>query len=225
MPVQRFQAFISYTSELKTECEAVVQACHELSVVPFDYQKVAANGDSPREYVERELIRSDIYLGILGGRHGSVYPPPPDRSVVEFEFENFRAHPGLRLTALFHKVLPPEDIEPLQARFRSKTTGFESKVWRRDFDSIDRLCAEVKKAINAWLINRALPLAQEEERHRQKWRPVITALAAVFGALVVITAFVSLALPSILPRDVALMIVGCEGTAIIMSFFFLLFVL
>lgn len=224
MPVERLQAFISYTSELKPECDAVAQLCHDLMVVPFDYQTVAANGDSPREYVERELTVSDIYLGILGGRHGSAYPPPEDRSVVEFEFEHFRSQQGLRLTAVFHKLLPSEEIEPLQAKFRSKTTGFESKVWRRDFDSIDRLCAEVTKAIHGFLVKNHLPLKREQESHRQKWRTVIMSIAGVCAALVVITAFISLALP-ILPREISLIVIGCLAMAIIMSVFFVQFVL
>jgi uncharacterized protein DUF4062 len=226
MPVERPQAFISYTSDLKPECDAVFDLCNDMWVVPFDYQRVGANGNSPEEYLDRELAlsRSDIYLGILGGRHGSLWPPPADRSAVEGEFERFRGQPGLRRTAVFHKQLPAEQIEPLQALFRSRTADFKTGVWKRDFDSIQTLCAEVRRAIEQFLAENHLPLQRAQEKQRKKWQPVIVGMAAVCAALVVITAIVSLATP-MLPREISMVIISCLATAIMMSLLFVQFVL
>lgn len=224
MPVQRYQAFISYTSDLKPECDAVAQVCYDMDLVPFDYQKVAANGDSPEEYLRtRSLSESDIYLGILGGKFGSLWSPPPDRSAVEGEFDTFRDQKGLRLTAVFHKQLRPEEIELLQARFRSKTSDFKTGVWKRDFDKTETLCDEVRRAITQFLLRISLPVHRDRETPRQKLRRVIITIAAVCAALVVITAITSLA-SSILPRESAMVIIGCLATAIIMCLFFERFV-
>jgi hypothetical protein len=225
MPVQRFQAFISYTSELKAECDAVAEVCHEMEVVPFDYQKVGANGDSPEEYLRtRSLAQSDIYLGILGGRFGSLWSPPPDRSAVEGEFETFRKQGGFRLTAVFHKQLRPEEIELLQAKFRSRTADFKTGVWKRDFDSIERLCDEVTRAITRFLNRRSLPVLRDQESHRQKWLPILIWIAIVCAVLVGITALLSLAVP-ILPRDISLFAMGCLTTTIILVLGFVQLVL
>jgi hypothetical protein len=223
MPVPRFQAFISYTSDLKPECDAVAEVCYDMEFVPFDYQKVGANGDSPEEYLRtRALADSDIYLGILGGKFGSMWSPPPDRSAVEGEFDTFRDQGGLRLTAVFHKQLRADEIEVLQAKFRSKTANFKTGVWKRDFDTPEKLGNEVRKAITQFLVRRTLPVLRDQETHRQKWTPVIIWIAIVCAVLVGITALLSLAVP-ILPREVALFVMGCLTMAIILPLGFVQF--
>lgn len=220
MPSENMQAFISYTSELRAECDAVIEVCQEMKLTPFDYQRVSANSNSPRDVVERELTMSEIYLGIIGGRHGSVHPPPEDRSVVEFEFETFEKQGGLRLTAVFPKVLPPEEIEPLQQRFRSKFSGFTSRVWKRDFDSIEKLQIEVREAILTWLIRTNHPRKAAEEADVKKSLRTITLIAGILVALAALVAIIYVAVQPDFSNVIVAAMIACSSVAIVICILF-----
>lgn len=199
--------------------------CRDLKLTPFDYQRVPANPNPPRERVDRELTRSEIYLGILGGKHGTAYPPPAGRSVVEYEFETFYGQDGLRLTAVFPKTLPPGDIEPLQEKFRSRLSGFTSKVWTRNFDSTDKLRAEVRDAIQEWLVDTNYDRKKAEEKDVRRSLRTITLSAGILVAFAILIAIIFIALQPAVSTTTVCAMIACPLMGILICLLFVQFLL
>jgi hypothetical protein len=217
MTVEKISAFISSTSDLRTEREAVREVCAMLKVEPFLYEEVPANSASPESFLREVIGASEIYVGLLGGRYGSFYPPQNERSIVEFEFDEACNRHGLHLTAVFPKVLPPENVEPLQEKFRKKVGGFGNEgVWIRTFDSIERLKTEVRDSITFWLGDVFIKYKRGEEPGAARDHRRVKGIAGILAGIGALTSLVFALLPfSITSRTVAIAI-GCLAVGILL---------
>src|SRR5215216_3676493 len=188
MTIEKISVFISSTSDLHEEREAVKEVCHELRIEPFDYKDVPANSSSPEKLLIEQIARAEVFVGVLGGRYGSLYPPKNECSVVEFEINQAQVRRGARLTAIFPKLLPPQKVEPLQEEFRSRISDIRG-IWIKTFDSVENLKTEVRRSITNWLADWFIKRKHAEEpdvdaSHRK--------VKAVAGILAGIAALVSL---------------------------------
>jgi hypothetical protein len=214
--IEKILAFISSTSDLKAERQAVKEVVASLKIEPFLYEEVSANSASPEDFIRGIINKSEIYVGLLGGKYGSVYPPRNDRSIVEFEFDEARARPGLHLTAIFPKALPPEEIEPRQQELRTRAGGFQG-IWLKTYDSIEKLKSEVRDSIAQWLATVFIERKTQEEpivvKHHRK-------LTGIAGFLAGTAALLTLLSFTILPIGVnsrtAAIAIGCFAIGILL---------
>ena len=142
--------FVSSTSDLKEEREAVNEEVTDRWLEAFLYEHVGANSASPEPYVLEKIRNSEGFIGILGGKYGSLYPPENVKSICEFEFDEASLKPGRRLM-IFPKMLSDVEIEAAQKVFRNRIDRFPDGVWRTPFDSIEALRRAVRNAVREWL--------------------------------------------------------------------------
>jgi hypothetical protein len=131
-----WRVFLSHTSELRdypaprsfaaAAEAAVVRAGHAVS----DMVYFAARDDACPELCARMIRRSDVYVGIVGARYGSVVRGRPDRSYVELEFDIATALGIPRLVFLIGA-----DTPSLPANFQSpgrcaRQTAFRERLLR-----------------------------------------------------------------------------------------------
>jgi len=145
--------FISSTSDLKAERQALEQELHSLYKL-FLYEDFGAGGDSaghtsPEDILREQLKKTDVFICLLGSRYGSIYK---DKSIVEWEFATARSFQGVQIMP-FIKVVPPEQIEARQNSFIQSLTGFgPGGMWCERFDSAPNLVKLVREALEKWLI-------------------------------------------------------------------------
>ena len=194
MSVVKISAFISSTSDLNEEREAVKEVCNMLKVEPFDYKVVPANSASPESLLRKEIGRAEIFIGVLGGKYGSLYPPQNDRSVVEFEFEEARGRPPDYLTAVFPKVLPPDNVEEPQEKFRKRISDIRG-IWVKTFDSVEKLKNEVRDSITHWLADFYITYKQAEEPAMVKDHRKVIGMAGLLAGIAVLGSLLTLISP------------------------------
>ena len=89
-----WRVFLSHTSELRnfpdlqrsyvTAVEnAIIAAGHAIEVM----RNFAASGESPRQVCIRKVKKCDVYVAVLGLRHGSPVRDMPEKSYTELEFD------------------------------------------------------------------------------------------------------------------------------------------
>jgi hypothetical protein len=151
--------FISSTSDLKAERQALKDAedLRDLCNL-FLYEDFGAGSDeegntSPESILREKLEKSDVFVCLLGPRHGSLYKPPVDkRSIVEWEFDTAQTR---RLVIMpFRKTVPKEQIEPSQLGFISRVSAFREEDggrWGGEFDSPETLVKLVRESLVKWL--------------------------------------------------------------------------
>lgn len=194
MPIELDQAFISYTSDLEEECDAAIDVCRRQKVFAFSYKDVAANKDRPIDLILEELQRSDIYLGILGGKHGTEYPPPEGRSIVQFEYESFVEHKRSHAKhayqiGIYPKVLPDDKIDPKQLLFRKTISSFENGNYIGMFDTIPKLREEISVTLGNWKGHRQNARNHQEEPDKARVHRVVPRVAmtiVIFAVLVTV---------------------------------------
>jgi hypothetical protein len=145
MTIQVKSLFVSSTADLTEEREAVQDIIHkyrvERQILPYISDFDMRPGDTPEERLRGEIRNTDLFMMILGGRHGSPYPraeKEPPSSICEWEFEQAKKR-RLRILAM-EKVMPPEAIEEPQRRFRERVRALCSGKWRKTFSNREEFC-------------------------------------------------------------------------------------
>jgi hypothetical protein len=218
MPVELDQAFISYTSDLQEECDAAIDVCRRLRVFAFAYVDQGATKERPIEVILRELLNSDVYLGILGGRLGHEYPPPEGRSIVEFEHDSFRElrKNGSYQVGIYPKVLPDDSIEPKQRVLRARMSDFVDGRYVGKFVSIPELREQISITLGNWKGDRQNTRNKKEEpdkaRIHRNARLIATTIAASAVLVTAVWAIFTLGLSS---NPVAIMLI-CVAWSILL---------
>lgn len=152
MPATKLRAFISSTSDVVEEREALAEAL-PLSFEAYRYEKDRARKSSPRAHLEAVLSETDVFIGVLGARYGSVYPDcEGDPSIVKWEFETARGQEQTEVMA-FKKTLDAGEIEPRQKRFLEELSHFVSGGWLLDYGSTSELTTRVRDSLLEWLVD------------------------------------------------------------------------
>jgi hypothetical protein len=155
MPIQLESLFVSSTSDLAEEREAVQNVIREHRVerqlLPYISDFDMRPGETPEERVREEIRNADLFIIILGGRYGSLYPKaekPAPPSICEWEFEEARKR-GVMMLSL-EKMLLPETIEEPQRRFRERVRQFCSGTWQKTFSNREEFSKILVGTLIAW---------------------------------------------------------------------------
>ena len=177
--------FVSSTSDLPDDRAAVRDALAEHEVDVYLYED-DVSGTSPRQHLEEILSRTDVYIGLFGGRYGSLLPgSDPEASIVEWEYDQASAREETAVFAL--QKTDVDSVEAKQARFLQKVQSFDG-AWVKPYASIQELKRRVRRAYNRYL-NRfyALYFEAGESRARagqgsagfSRHLPIVVAIAAL----------------------------------------------
>jgi hypothetical protein len=139
------KVFISGTQkDLTPERQAVERAIHSIKWEALRAETYGSQPMPSRAACQEMVERSDIYLGLYGGRYGWVIPGD-DLSVTEFEFNEARRL-GKPMLVYVKEVPDEKSIEPRQAAFLERVEDFDTGFFRRPrFTSTQELGKWVKE--------------------------------------------------------------------------------
>jgi hypothetical protein len=142
--------FVSHTRELEKEVGLLKRRLPEFYHL-YSYLNRGADGRPIREILREEIDGSNVFVGLVGHRHGSSYDAT--RSNVEWEFETATDRRDLEML-VFLKVAESEAaVDPPQREFRKRLApgvGLSGR-WVRFFDTSRGLLAEVRASLEEWL--------------------------------------------------------------------------
>lgn len=161
--------FISSTSDLKAEREAVAQRLRP-DLEPFLYEEHAAASGTPQDVCRQWLESTDCFVGLAGPHYGSVYPgEKPERSICEWEYEVARTQPGCE-RMVFIQDPPAAPVEPRQQQFIQRLRGdFRTGEWCKNFESPKDLVVSVLQAVVHWQGQFWHPVQREAGRRVGAW--------------------------------------------------------
>ncbi|HEU4593621.1 MAG TPA: DUF4062 domain-containing protein [Pyrinomonadaceae bacterium] len=176
--ISKFLVFISSTSDLRDERQALKQLLGKFGIYePYLYEDEPARRDSPEERCREMVQRSSAFVGLLGGRYGTPYPPPGDSgSIVEWEFDTAHSREDLGLIAVMIKRIPPAQVEPPQLKFIERVRDFRG-VWCKEYSTPDDLGEEVLKSLVRWTGEVAQASIEEEQGFKRRLRRVLRPVA------------------------------------------------
>jgi tetratricopeptide (TPR) repeat protein len=184
------EVFVSHTSELdswpeppqRPSVQAALDAVAAARMVPVDMRYFATAPASPAEVCRERVLQSQVYVGVIGFRYGSLVPGL-DVSYTELEFDTATEVGLPRLILMLRH--PPSDACLVDAdrtridRFRDKLTG-GSGVTVAWFDTADRLQYEVYRG----LINLLPTMEVEAGLFEGQRRPTVAGLPHPTGRFI-----------------------------------------
>lgn len=173
---RKVNVFISSTSDLAAERAALGAAVPRQNFDVYLYENDQARKMPPREWLQRVLLRTDLLVGVLGARFGSVYPDTSDRSIVQWEIETAASQENTEVMAYLKEYDSPEAIEPEQLALRQAIGNFTTGIWKKQFRRVEDLVEIFRGDLIAWLAD------SFQERHvprRGKTFAVIVAVSAL----------------------------------------------
>jgi hypothetical protein len=165
--------FVSHTSDYR---RAVRYLQRRLPAFyrAYTYLDAGAQGRPIDQILREEIEGSDVFVGIVGHRHGSPYDDA--RSAVEWEFDTASRVQHLDVM-VFIKDVRESKVEPKQREFRRRLApgvGLSGR-WVKFFTSKRSLVYEVRTSLEWWLFrNRA--------QRRDRSQGVPTGLESSVGA-------------------------------------------
>jgi hypothetical protein len=152
MPGRPLRVFLSHTSEFRHHGSyvdaaerAVVAAGHAVA----DMAYFAARDGQPAAVCEAEVRNADVYIGIIGFRHGSPVRDRPEISYTELEFEAADGIP--RLVFLLDEERPnhlPPAAQQYDDRQRAFRERLGSDVTVQAFGTPDELGRGIERALH-----------------------------------------------------------------------------
>src|SRR5215210_6515919 len=127
------RVFISSTSEFAAERELLKQKIETLPDFRFSayaYEAEAAGSEPPEVRLRGVLEDSEIFVLILGDTFGSEYPGSSE-SIVEWEYQYAKDRKKELKGYVKHPAGP--NLDPRQAAFVARASGFRSGSWLRRF--------------------------------------------------------------------------------------------
>ncbi|MBN2394514.1 MAG: DUF4062 domain-containing protein [Anaerolineae bacterium] len=127
------RVFVSSTiKDLQPERDVVARALQSLDLEVVRAENIGSQSASPYEVSLMMEQQCDIYLGIYGGRYGSIVPGD-GRSITEIEYHTAREKEKPIL--LYRKI--GVDVEPEQAEFLAFVGNMKQGHTWREFDAGD----------------------------------------------------------------------------------------
>ncbi|HOT93418.1 MAG TPA: DUF4062 domain-containing protein [Anaerolineae bacterium] len=127
------RVFVSSTmKDLQPERDAVARALQSLDLEVVRAESIGSQSSSPYEVSLMMAQQCDIYLGIYGGRYGSIVPGD-GRSITEIEYHAAREQGKPIL--LYRKT--GVDVEPAQAEFLTFVGDMKQGHTWREFNAGD----------------------------------------------------------------------------------------
>ena len=163
-----WRVFISSTwRDLRTEREAVEKALHQMSGTEFNgMEYFGSRSDSPRDVCLQEVRRSNVYVGIFGGRYG--YIDPESRiSMTELEYREARRIGVPCLIYVKDGATPAADSETEgDGEGRQRADALKQELRREhvvsDFTTADQLATKVIIDLHNLIKERRLPTASSQ---------------------------------------------------------------
>ncbi|NUS13608.1 MAG: DUF4062 domain-containing protein [Streptomyces sp.] len=152
------RVFVSHTSEFsaypaaRTFIDTARDAVLKAGDIPVEMSQFSARDEAPASYCERQVVESDIYVGIIGFRYGSPVVDRPNVSYTELEYASARAHgiPTLIFMLSEHALVPVGTFADLvhparQAAFRQAL--LTSEIVCATFESPSDLSGQIYQAL------------------------------------------------------------------------------
>lgn len=189
--ISKLLVFISSTSDLREERQALKELIGKYGMYePYLYEDEPARRESPEERCRDMVRRSDIFVGLLGAKYGTPYPPPGDGgSIVEWEFETAREREDLGLMTVMIKRLPETQVEPPQGAFIKRVRDFRA-TWCKEYSTPLDLGEEVLKSLVQWTGEIAKASIEERQSARGRLQRFLKPLA--LGSLIALLALFAL---------------------------------
>jgi len=185
--------FISSTSDLAAEREALATRLQP-SFLPYLFERDRASSMSPKDRCQEMIEQSDVFVCLLGERHGSLYSfDVGPRSIVEWEFETARARENLELMT-FQKE-PLANVDPNQQTFLERIAKFRTGVWIKRFQSTDQLVRDVYDSLVQWLVEFRTRVQAIRIRDRSRARSLLLGLTGLSVGGLLAAAFAFLKAP------------------------------
>ena len=183
--ISKLLVFISSTSDLRDERLALKELIGKYAMYePYLYEDEPARRESPEERCREMVRRSDIFVGLLGAKYGTPYPPPGEGgSIVEWEFETARGREDLGLMTVLIKRVPPEQIEQPQRGFIERVRAFRA-TWCKEYSTPQDLGDEVLKSLVQWSAEIASESLEEQQGAKRRLRRVLIPVAVASVAVV-----------------------------------------
>jgi hypothetical protein len=189
--ISKLLVFISSTSDLRDERLALKELIGKYGMYePYLYEDEPARRESPEARCREMVRRSDIFVGLLGAKYGTPYPPPGEGgSIVEWEFETARGREDLGLMTVMIKRVPPEQVEQPQRGFIERVRAFRA-TWCKEYGSTAELGDEVLRSLVQWSAEIASESLEERQGAKRRLRRVLIPVAV--GSVVVVVALFAL---------------------------------
>ncbi len=218
-----YQLFLSSTSEFAVERDRICSAVGNHFFV-VTHEKREPEDLSPKEWCERELRESEVLIGLVGHRTGSLFEGKP---IVQWEFELAREL-GVDRRIFMKPVEPDDALEGNQATFREQITEFEDGRFVRTYehysDFAEKLVSHVKDALLGW------SLMRRQERRKRLEVPVARRVPLVLSAMLAFvllgsTVAVSAGQAGDLGTDAVFAVLASVGATVLGAFLLTSFVL
>lgn len=167
------RVFLSHTTELRTfpHARSFVAAAESAIIragnVVADMAYFAARDEYPSEYVRERVLQSDVFVGLIGFRYGSLVRDQPELSYPELEFKTAAEAGKPRLIFLLgEEAIGPSDLfvdlnsGDRQSAFRDR---LQSELVVGKFSTADELEIALVQAL--------VSLSDRVERSRVEERP------------------------------------------------------
>ncbi len=163
MPFVTLRIFVSSTwHDLQPERAAVEKALHRMDMPKFVGMEYFGNRDDTTRAVSlKEVDRSQLYVGIFGGRYGS--------GITEDEYRRAREL-GLRCFVYFkdESTITQFDDEPEKTE-KLKTLKAQLRglhLINHPFKNPDELATQIATDLHNWIVNEFLPAQQQTLENR-----------------------------------------------------------
>jgi hypothetical protein len=206
--ISRLLVFISSTSDLRDERQALKELIGRYGMYePYLYEDEPARRESPEERCREMVQRSDIFVGLLGAKYGTSYPPPGDGgSIVEWEFETAREREDLGLMTVMIKRVPAEQVEQPQRGFIERVRAFRA-TWCKEYGSTAELGDEVLRSLVQWSAEIASESLEAQQSSKRRLRRHLIPVAV--GSVLVLLALFALSYAQVLPLSPAVLVGAC----------------
>jgi hypothetical protein len=180
----RLHVFLSSTSEMRQEREALASTLSADSYKLIRYETTSPIGERTLKFLDREIRDSHVFVLILGRTYGSLMSD--GRSVVEWEFDT-ADHERIDILPFVKAGVTAEEA---QEKFIKKVTDIRGRL-RGLFANPKEFVEQASRSLEAWLIKYATRITGPAKSLKRFQIRLLFAVALVM--LIGLTAVIALA--------------------------------